>query len=66
MSQIRVTKQRRTASAGRRGQVEPLLPLDPRDPGITRAKQLQRQPRRPARTRQSGYDSRTASAATSP
>jgi hypothetical protein len=45
MSQIRITKQRRAASAGRRGQPEPLLPLDPRDPDITRAKQLQRQPR---------------------
>jgi hypothetical protein len=56
MSQIRITKQRRTASAGRRGQVEPLLPLDPRDPGITRAKQLQRRPRRPAGSRLSGDD----------
>jgi hypothetical protein len=46
MSQIRITKQRRTARVGRRGQAERLLPLDPRDPGITRAKQLQRQPRR--------------------
>jgi hypothetical protein len=47
MAQIRITKQRQTARAGRCGQAEP-LPLDPRDPDITRAKQLQRQPRRPA------------------
>lgn len=46
MSQLRITKQRRTASARRHGQVEP-LPLDPRDPDITRAKQLQRRPRQP-------------------
>ena len=51
MSQIRITKPRRTASAGRRGQAEPPLPLDPRDPDITRAKQLQRRSRRPAGTR---------------
>lgn len=54
MSQLRITKQRRTASARRRGQVEPLLPLDPRDPDITRAKQLQRQPRQPSGTRLRG------------
>jgi len=53
MSQIRITKQRRAASAGRRGQPESLLPLDPRDPDITRAKQLQRQPRRPSGPRES-------------
>jgi hypothetical protein len=47
MAQIRITKQRHAARAGRRGQAEP-LPLDPRDPDITRAKQLQRQPRRSA------------------
>ena len=41
MSQLRITKQHRTANGHRR--VEPLLPLDPRDPDITRAKQLQRQ-----------------------
>ena len=45
MSQIRITKQRGTASARRRGDVETLLPEDPRDPDITRAKQLQRQQR---------------------
>ncbi len=66
MSQIRITKQRRTASVGRRGQAEPLLPLDPRDPGITRAKQLQRRPRRPAGTRLGGNDLRAAHAETSP
>ena len=42
MSQIRITKQRRTASAARRGRVEPELPLDLRDPDIVRAKQLPR------------------------
>jgi hypothetical protein len=50
MSQLRITKQPRTASARRRGQAEPLLPLDPRDPDITRAKQLQRQLRPPGGT----------------
>jgi hypothetical protein len=48
MSQIRITKPRRTASAGRRGREEPPLPLDLRDPDITRAKWLQRQARRRA------------------
>jgi hypothetical protein len=42
MSQKRITRQRRTASAGRREQVEPELPLDPRDPDIVRVKQLRR------------------------
>jgi hypothetical protein len=44
MSQIRITKQRRTtsSSARRREQVQQELPLDPRDPDITAAKQLQR------------------------
>jgi hypothetical protein len=49
MGQIRITKQRRTASARWRGQVEPPLPLDPRDPDIIRAKQLQRRPRQAGR-----------------
>jgi hypothetical protein len=49
MSQIRITKPRRTASAGRRGRREPPLPLDLRDPDITRAKRLQRQARPQAR-----------------
>jgi hypothetical protein len=47
MAQIRITRQRRPASVRRPGQVE-LLPLDPRDPDITRAKQLQRRPRKPS------------------
>ena len=51
MSQIQITKPRRAASAGRRGRGEPPLPLDFRDPDITRAKRLQRQARRPAGTR---------------
>jgi hypothetical protein len=43
MSQIRITKQRRTStSARRREQVQQELPLDPRDPDITAAKQVQR------------------------
>ena len=47
MAQRQVTRQRRTAGARRRGEAEPLLRLDPRDPDIIRAKQLQRRPRRP-------------------
>ena len=43
MPQVRITKQRRTADARRRGQRDQLLPLDLRDPDVTRAKQLQRQ-----------------------
>jgi hypothetical protein len=42
MRQVRITKQRRTADARWRRRREPLLPLDPRDPEVTRAKQLQR------------------------
>jgi hypothetical protein len=49
MSQLRITRQRRRASARRHGEVEP-LPLDPRDPDITRAKQLQRRPGQPSGT----------------
>jgi hypothetical protein len=51
MSQTRITKPRRAASTGRRGREEPPLPLDLRDPDITRAKRLQRRARRPAGTR---------------
>ena len=51
MSQRRITKQHRIGSACQRGQAEPLLPLNPRDPDITRAKRLQRQRRRPSGTR---------------
>jgi hypothetical protein len=46
MAQIRMTKQRRTASARRARTDGAAAPLDLRDPDITRAKQLQRQPRR--------------------
>lgn len=53
MARLQVTRQRRTASARRRGEVESLLRMDPRDPDIIRAKQLQRQPRRPGGTRPS-------------
>jgi hypothetical protein len=42
MPQVRITKQRRTADTAWRRRQEPLLPLDPQDPDITRAKQLQR------------------------
>jgi hypothetical protein len=66
MSQIRITKQRRTASAIRRGQAEPSLPLDPRDPDIIRVKQLQRRPRRPSGARLSGDDLRAAPVAGMP
>jgi hypothetical protein len=51
MTQLRITRHR-SASARQRGEMEKLLPLDPRDPDITRAKQLQRRPRQP------GADSR--------
>jgi len=44
MTQIRITKPR-TASARRRDERDELLRLDPRDPDIIRAKQLQRRPR---------------------
>jgi hypothetical protein len=53
MTQLQVTRQRRTASARRRGEAERPLRLDPRDPDIIRAKRLQRRPRRPAGTRPS-------------
>ncbi len=71
MSQPPITKQRRTASTHWRGQVEPLLPWDPRDawdprdPAITRARQLQHQPPR-AGTRRSGDDLRAVRGETSP
>jgi hypothetical protein len=41
MRQLRITRHR-TASARRRGEMEQPLPLDPRDPDMTRAKQVQR------------------------
>jgi hypothetical protein len=42
MPQVRITKQRRTADARWRQQRDLLLPLDPLDPDVMRAKQLQR------------------------
>jgi hypothetical protein len=42
MPQVRITKQRRPADTAWRRRREPLLPLDPRDPDVTRTKQLQR------------------------
>ena len=49
MRQLQISRQQRAASARRRTQVAALLPLDPRDPDIVRAKQLRRQ-RRSARS----------------
>ena len=43
MPQVRITKQRRTADTRWRRQPDLLLPLDPLDPDVTRAKQLQRE-----------------------
>ena len=48
MQQLRITRKQRAASARRRDETERELPLDPRDPDITRAKQSQRRPRRRA------------------
>jgi hypothetical protein len=46
MPQVRITKQHRTAGARRGQRREPVLPLDPRDGDVVRAKHLQRrQPR---------------------
>lgn len=42
MPQVQITKQPRTANTRWRRQRDPLLPLDPRDPDVTRAKHLQR------------------------
>jgi hypothetical protein len=42
MRQLQISRQR-AASARRRARVDTLLPLDPRDPDIVRAKRLQRQ-----------------------
>lgn len=50
MTQIRITRQR-TTSARRSDELERLLPLDPRDPDIIRAKRLQRKLRQPSATR---------------
>lgn len=47
MTQLRITRHH-SASARRRGEMEQPLPLDPRDPDITRAKQLQRRSRQPS------------------
>jgi hypothetical protein len=53
MPPIRITKQRRTSGAARRGPEEPQFPLDPRDPDIVRVKRGQRRPatRMPSRSR---------------
>ena len=50
MTQTRITKPR-TSSARRRDKLEQPSQLDPRDPDIVRAKQLQRRPRQPSATR---------------
>jgi hypothetical protein len=49
MVQIRIKS--RTTSARRRDELEQLVPLDPRDPDIIRAKRLQRRVRQPSATR---------------
>ena len=43
MRQLQMTRQQQAARTRRRAQADTLLPLDPRDPDIVRAKQLQRQ-----------------------
>jgi hypothetical protein len=43
MRQLQISRQQRAARARRRAQPDTLLPLDPRDPDIAAAKQLQRQ-----------------------
>ncbi len=43
MRQLQISRQQRAARARRRTQPDTLLPLDPRDPDIVRAKRLQRQ-----------------------
>jgi hypothetical protein len=47
MRQMQITKQRRPADARWRRRPELVLPPDPRDPDVIRAKQLQRQRRYP-------------------
>jgi hypothetical protein len=47
MRQMRITKQRRSADTAWCRRQEPLLPLDPRDPEVIRARRLQRQRRHP-------------------
>lgn len=49
MRQVRVTKMSRTKSQRQEARLE-ALPLDPRDHDIIRAKQLQRDGRRPAQS----------------
>ena len=43
MRQLQISRQQRAARERRRTQPDTLLPLDPRDPDIVRAKELQRQ-----------------------
>jgi hypothetical protein len=54
MRQLQMARQQRAARARRRAQVDTLLPLDPRDPDIVRAKQLQRQAHRDPAVRTPG------------
>jgi hypothetical protein len=66
MQQSRIIKQRRRATTGRR-QGPGVQPLDPRDPEILRAKQVQRRHANPVGTRSSRHDPRTGpEAGTSP
>jgi hypothetical protein len=50
MPQLRITKHR---TAGARRRREPVLPLDPRDPDVIRAKHLQRRRVKPGTLRRS-------------
>jgi len=58
MRQLQISRRQRAASARRRARRDTLLPLDPRDPDIAAAKQLQRQrtaaPAGPAERRGTG------------
>jgi hypothetical protein len=42
MRQLQISRPQRAGRARRRADADTLLPLDPRDPDIVRAKQLQR------------------------
>jgi hypothetical protein len=50
MRQLQISRQQRAARAHRRTEADTLLPLDPRDPDIVRAKLLQRTATRRVRT----------------
>jgi hypothetical protein len=54
MQQVRISKGHRAARARSQQEGEQVLPLDPRDPDITRAKQLQKAARSGASTARGG------------